>query len=878
MSETLPGLEIELGLDSSGVTDGVNKVEESLEHLEAIAASIQLEKYFDKFKESVGEFTKAFDENAAAARKVAAVVSDMADVTKFNELAESLSKVSNFSKAVTLDTVGMLAKWNLSDKAIADMLPGLENYASKMGEDLPSAAQRFGLAISSGEASQRRLGLAFDASEKAAFKAASTNERAAMIATKLANVHGVAADTMETAAGASTHYSQQQEELFSKIGELINAPVSEFWNAMTTAVDSVTNALDSLSPAAQDVLGWTGTIVGGLAGAAIGVGALAKGWLAFKAVLSGLQSLLSGTVSVVWTMLAPLLAVTAAAVGMAAAYGAIKNAMEGQYNGNPWELVVAGLKRSTDDFKTMLTDVGVLSDKTKEKVGEGSGDFSNKEQHKSSVDMFADMGKYTSTQGDFNIGSQNTALNTGADFSELQNGATSQQGNFQLDGSNTNKAELDKQVSKWIDAMTDSNNALIDANMSLEESVVKDADKRAERAQAAGNAPGGVFTQALAGYNVNNTDQQNQDAMANTSTGTQIAGGVISGVAGSAGSAGKAAAGAADLMTGNIGGAAQNAVAILSQSKSFQTIMNMVSQTINTLVQAINPILNVIIPALSVVLGIVSSVVKEIIGILTPIMAPIMKLITTIMLVVQPFITIGMEIAAVMMKMDPVMSLLNIALSALSKGLMWLAGVIVNDIMNPIIKAWDAIIDAIDSVLSWAGVDLSSLKMNTVALNTNVDAVDSVTNSLNALDSSTQDIPQGFKVALAAYNNGSMAGTEAPPSTPATTATTAATTAISAAQITTAIGALASTPGMNAGGWIVTPAGYNNKMVAPTSTSNNSVTSNNNGQQLTITGPVTVQAPTSDIVQTMFQALKNKAYTSSGTNMMGATSKTQYGF
>jgi phage-related protein len=948
-------LTAELGLDASklnaGVDEASKKLDELGEHAEHAGSSLEtlkelgeamgLEKVFELAKEAAQECITAFDNNTAAMRTMSALTGDDAD--KFKDLAESLSAVSRNSVATEMSAVSMASRFGLSNQAIASLMPTVQNFAASMHQQLPDAMQRFSMAVETGNASTRRLGIALSDQEKGAFKAGDQIERVGILTQALSKYAGQsAADTM-TAAGAQAQMGNSSEELHSAIGALIDAPMADFFRAGNAVMADATAAIKNLSPEMKTLIGYVVSIGGSLAVAGLGFGSVYKFGAALLPILAPM-----GTAFL--AILGPLMLVVAGVLAAATAYGVLRNAIEGKLSTSVLDALKSGLSRAVADAKGQFD--GFVKSITPPPTEASKGGFNAKGGSGSGGDKKAvpvmDFAPAIKDLGD----SLQSAMDNGKiDFASKEEGGTGlydeekgaggssmapkqdrDTGAFQsagnldeiynnfsnvMEGHTAHVARLDS----FTQGLTGSFNSATDANADLQEQQAKSEDARLTANAQAANAAGGQWTEMLAGVSSSMTAEQKSTAMANTTPGQQVGGAIVGGLVQGAGAAGQVASGIGSAAMGNPVGLAQAGMAVLQQSKSFQKVMDIINKTIGVLAQAVDPIINAIIPALTVVLGVVTQVVTDIIKDLTPLMAPIMKLITTVMLIIQPFMKLGEEIMDVLMPL--ITDILTPVFDALTYALQWLAEIIIDGIVNPIIDAWDAIIDFIDEALGWLGVDLSSLKVDTVSMATNADAVDAVTSSMNQLDQSSQNIPQGFKVALSAFNatavgsSGSSSssstspggfaspfstspGTEnltpseliaatisnmlnsakpqpqpPPPTKTGTNVTEEIKGGITMTFPNTAAGVDAAKK-LGGAAWTPQPVTHSNLPSASSTAGKNMMATNNGTQNLSIQN-VVVQAATPDLIGQIQNALKNQGYLKSGSNVSGLTNRFQYG-
>lgn len=520
--ESAGGIGIKLTADNSEMIKGLQEAAEKVNSLGEVAEALGLAEIFEKWGEALADVTKIADENAMALMRVQAATSGL-QTDKFAELAEQLSEVSVYSKATSLNAMAMLGNFSLNDKQIAEMIPHLQDMATLMGTDLTSAASAFGMAISSGQVSARRLKISLDEQEQAAFKLGTTQERVNMLMAKTAQYNGLAAGQADTATGAHQKFSNQLEELDSALGSLIDKPVAKFYEEAAEKVALITEGFNTLKPEIRDAIGDFAEVVGCLASLALGAAAAWKAVVAFNE-FTGITSMVTGGIAAITeaveglTMASALAAAPwVAMVGTIAAVGAALVTLEGVMKHNitadSAQGIIEGLKQGfsvgLNDIKGGVKDVfsGLFvgnqlpgSHKASSAEGGEGKDFSASGGHSSGVNpMFADMMKNENESRNFDMGLNFAHFTAGLDDTATAAEKAAQE---------LNQAELGMSLSTDI-AM--SNKAFNDfmnnmsASADLQAKIQEDLARTKDAQIAKLAASGGSFTSMLAGVNSGKT-------------------------------------------------------------------------------------------------------------------------------------------------------------------------------------------------------------------------------------------------------------------------------------------------------------------------------------------------------------------------------------
>ncbi len=334
----------------------VKGIEDTNKKLDGFKKGIEGLGAFAAFKAVTGELLHCVEASSEAeinVRKLQAVVSSQADVSTFEALAVELSHVTTFSDDAAMSALSLLGKFNLTDQQMASMLPKVADFAAFMGNDLPSAAESAGRAISNGSSGLRGLGLAFTDAEKKAFEMASQQERVNTLLEKMSGKFGGVAEAVaSTGAGGMKQFHNEMAELEETIGKLVDSPIGSFFGGLAEIVRGVSGAIGNMSDSTREVVGVLAMVAGGFTAATVATIA----WGAATAFLGGMPAILTaigtaaGTVATtIGTMILPLIAIASTVVMIE---GMISRIRSGNFNMN--ESFIDGIK---NNFKAGLADI-----------------------------------------------------------------------------------------------------------------------------------------------------------------------------------------------------------------------------------------------------------------------------------------------------------------------------------------------------------------------------------------------------------------------------------------------------------------------------------------------------------------------------------------
>lgn len=920
MENSVGSIGAEFTADTSSFTKGVETVKESLEGLKGIAEAFVLEKIFEGIADIALETTKAFDENAMALNRVNAATSGL-QTEKFKELAENLSQVSTYSMATSLNAVSMLGKFNLNDQAISQLLPKLQNFASFTGGDLTSAANQFGMAISSGQVSARRLGIDLDATQKMLFKTGDASQRAAILVEALGKYNGMAAKEADTATGAHKVFSNQVEELYASIGSLLDKPVAAFFEDLTAKVHLLTEGFNTLKPELKQSIGSFAVTGSSLAATGVSAAALWKGLGAlegFVGVGSFIRTSFSQIKESADVFGASIEAARSSMLLMGKVdFGGIASTLKGIYTVTkdfatasalamlPWLAVAVAIAGVT---AALITAYGIVHNNIKADTADGiiaglkEGFTKGIEGISGGIkDKFASLfvGDHLPGEG-LNFAGSEGKLDGKGGFEKLGGGSGAQ-----VDTSQVGRYASDRSTGFDVlsDGILDFSKNLVDVQDAWKATMMKTADGVSSRFKDATDASANL-AEALA----KNADAQLSNPTtalaantigpltANSSTGAQIGSGVVSGVTQQAGAAGQIAS--AFASGGPIAGAVAAIMAILEPMKSFQTIMKLLNGVITMVSKAVEPIISAVVPLISGVFVMISQIITPIAALIKDIAGPLTAVFTSLGEVFEVIgAVVGTVINILIGVLGPVLKIMEAAWNTTAKIIHWVAEAIV-DIYNGIIGIWDDLISAIANAVnaalpgSWgdaAGNSIRAMEAGTISLSSLDTQAANAATAMSGLTTNSENLPEGFKVALANYNAinpGSGSATAGAGLTPAAVSA-------QAAAILSALGWTPTTPA--AGGSTTGSAGANSSQMttaissflknpfpsigATTGSTANPALGNpatQGGKQLNIQ-TVTVQAATPDLIKEIQKNLMNQGFLQSGTRSLAASTRNQYG-
>lgn len=317
------------------------------------------------FTEAEGAQTKLQD----AYSRFPALASGNIDAIR--KLGAERAKVTRFDDDATAAAAAQLAQFGLNQGQLEDMIPLVQDYAAKTGQDLSTSAGKVGKAFLGNTKALKELGIAY---KPTGDKAKDMANIQALLSEK---VGGFAEKEGKSAAGQAAILGNQFGEVQETIG-----------GALLPALMGLASfAINTLIPAIQSMADWIGQNVDWLlplaAGIAIIVGAI-KVWTIVQAALNIVMSL--NPIGLVVIAIAALIA------GLVLAYQrseTFRNIVQGAWNGikaaaaavvgwfqnTAWPILKKVIDFIIGYYKLLWTAFKLVAGWIGEKVGEVVGVF-----------------------------------------------------------------------------------------------------------------------------------------------------------------------------------------------------------------------------------------------------------------------------------------------------------------------------------------------------------------------------------------------------------------------------------------------------------------------------------------------------------------------
>lgn len=247
------------------------------------------------------------------------------NIDSIKEYAAELQKVTTYGDEATIEAAGLLATFRFQESQIKSLLPVVQNLSSLYGMDLKSAAVQVGKAFTGSVGALSRYGITMSDAEVAAIEAANGAEKFSLILNLLKSNSGEAAKAVaNTATGAMTQFKNATGDSLEIVGKFLELPVKKFFQVMTKAVSSVNDIFSSMSDRTRNLISTIGLLTGGIA-------ALTSAIATFKAIKA--TGIFDGMGKAIGKSLGPLLAVSAAIMGIVLLAGALKIAWDNTSQG-----------------------------------------------------------------------------------------------------------------------------------------------------------------------------------------------------------------------------------------------------------------------------------------------------------------------------------------------------------------------------------------------------------------------------------------------------------------------------------------------------------------------------------------------------------------
>jgi hypothetical protein len=168
-----------------------------------------------------------------------------ASAGEFNDLANSIQKVTAADADAIVEAEALLGTFNLTAQEIKGVTPLVVDYARKFGLDIPAAAVQVGKALDGQVGALKRNGVSID---EVLFK---TDRYRAVTEALSDQVGGFAEAEGKTFAGSLERMKNELGDLAEGVG----GGAVEAFTTLFSAVEKGANALESISPGAQSAIG-----------------------------------------------------------------------------------------------------------------------------------------------------------------------------------------------------------------------------------------------------------------------------------------------------------------------------------------------------------------------------------------------------------------------------------------------------------------------------------------------------------------------------------------------------------------------------------------------------------------------------------------------
>lgn len=235
-------------------------------------------------------------------------------VQSIKDYAGELQKLTTFGDEATIEAAAMLQTFKLTEDQLKALLPAAQNFAAATGVDLRTAALTLGKALDGSVGQLSRYGVTLSDAEKATFKLGDRQERVAIITQGVAKNYGDVAQALTgTTLGAFQQFSNEVGDLTEEFGELLSPSLVPFFKSLTDVAMSLKQVFQGLSGETKSFIG----IAALVATAVAGIGA------ALAAIAAVLPSVVAGFSLMATTALPALVPVAAAIAAIAATIGGV---------------------------------------------------------------------------------------------------------------------------------------------------------------------------------------------------------------------------------------------------------------------------------------------------------------------------------------------------------------------------------------------------------------------------------------------------------------------------------------------------------------------------------------------------------------------------
>ena len=255
-----PTIKIKIETDASAATKGLDKAAQQTESFGSrfkstfagvLAANViqnVAAKVYDFGKSSIEAYAKAEETTAkyeAALSRIPGASQKTTDA--LTAQAKALSQVTIYSTGQSKSALAALASYGLTGDQLGKLLPLVQDYAAKTGQDLPSAASSVGKALLGQGRALKGVGIDFK-------NAGSVNANYGEIVDGLqSKVGGLAKEMGETSSGKMQIMQNRVTALKVQLGAALVPAILQVTAALTPLLDFITKNTKWLVPLAMGV-------------------------------------------------------------------------------------------------------------------------------------------------------------------------------------------------------------------------------------------------------------------------------------------------------------------------------------------------------------------------------------------------------------------------------------------------------------------------------------------------------------------------------------------------------------------------------------------------------------------------------------------------
>ena len=252
-----PTIKIKVETDTSGATKGLDKAAQQTEsfgsRFKATFTGVLAANVIQNVASKVYDFGKSSIEAYEAAEKTSIKYTEAlkkipgasdATTASLTAQAKALAQVTIYSTGQSKQALASLASFGLTGDQLGKLLPLVQDYAAKTGQDLPSAAQSVGKALLGQGRALKGVGIDFK-------NAGSVSANYAQIVDGLqGKVGGLAKEMGETSAGKMQIMENRVTALKVQLGAALVPAILQVTQALSPFLDFITKNTQWLVPLA----------------------------------------------------------------------------------------------------------------------------------------------------------------------------------------------------------------------------------------------------------------------------------------------------------------------------------------------------------------------------------------------------------------------------------------------------------------------------------------------------------------------------------------------------------------------------------------------------------------------------------------------------